>query len=66
MTSTRATPIQVYDGQILVGEIEDRGRHTVVAFRFDGVRRVKIGVFPDRRTAMRAVVGTPVPSREDA
>jgi hypothetical protein len=48
--------LAVYDGQTLLGEVEDRGRHTVLAFRFDGVRRIKVGVFPDRRTAMRAVV----------
>jgi hypothetical protein len=49
------TPLQIYDGQMLIGEIEDHGRRNVVAFKFEGTRRVKIGVFPTRIAAMRAV-----------
>jgi hypothetical protein len=55
MTSTRATPIQVYDGQTLVGEIEDRGRRKVVAFRLEGARRTEVGTYATRLEAMRAV-----------
>jgi hypothetical protein len=48
-------PLQVYDGQMLVGEVEDHGRGNVVAFRFDDSDRVEIGIFPTRLDAMRAV-----------
>jgi hypothetical protein len=47
--------LQVYDGQNLVGEIEDRGRGKVTAFRLRPKRRIKIGVFDDRTAAMRAI-----------
>ena len=49
-------PLQVHDGQTIVGEIDDHGRKNVVAFKFEGTRRVEIGVFPTRIAAMRAVV----------
>jgi hypothetical protein len=48
-------PLQVYDGQALIGEVEDHGRRNVVAFKFDGSCRVEIGIFPTRIEAMRAV-----------
>jgi hypothetical protein len=55
--------MQVYNGRVLVGEIEDHGRRTVVAFRFEGARRVKVGVYPTRTEAMRAVT-TRLPERD--
>jgi hypothetical protein len=51
-----ASRIAIYDGQELRGELEDCGRRRVVAFKIDGAKRVKVGIFPDRRTALRAVV----------
>jgi hypothetical protein len=48
-------PLQVYDGQKLIGEIEDFGRGNVTAHKFEGAARVKIGVFPTRIAAIRAV-----------
>ena len=50
-----AAPLQIYDGQMLVGEVEDHGRGNVVAFKFEGSGRVEIGIFPTRIDAMRAV-----------
>jgi hypothetical protein len=52
---TSKTALQVYSGQELIGEIEDRGRSNVVAFRFEGAKRVRIGTFPTRIAAMRAL-----------
>jgi hypothetical protein len=52
----KAQPLQVYDGQYLLGEIEDRGRGQVIAFKIEGTkRRIKVGVFPTRLLAMRAL-----------
>jgi hypothetical protein len=52
-----AATLQVYSGQRLVREIEDRGRGKVSAFRIEGTERcAKIGVFPTRIAAMRAVI----------
>jgi hypothetical protein len=48
-------PLQVYDGQKLIGEIEDFGRGSVTAHKFEGAARIKIGVFPTRIAAIRAV-----------
>jgi hypothetical protein len=48
-------PIQIYHGQLLVGEIEDYGRRNVMAFKFESSDRVEIGIFPTRLDAMRAV-----------
>jgi hypothetical protein len=45
--------LQVYSGQVLVGEIEDHGRGKVIAFRLDRRRRIKVGTFPTRIAAMR-------------
>jgi hypothetical protein len=61
-----AAPLQVYDGQLLLGEIEDHGRRNVVAFKIEGTkRRIKIGIFPTRILAMRAVAGSAELDRED-
>jgi hypothetical protein len=49
-------PLQVYDGQRLLGEIEDHGRGTVIAFRLVRRRRIKVGTYPTRIAAMRALV----------
>jgi hypothetical protein len=60
-------PLQVYDGQLLVGEIEDHGLGRVIAFRLDGRRRIEIGTFPTRIAAMRALAKpTERRAREDA
>jgi hypothetical protein len=47
--------LQVYDGQTLIGELEDSGRGVVAAFKFDRKRRIKIGTYPTRISAMRAI-----------
>jgi hypothetical protein len=48
-------PLQVYDGQKLIGELKDYGRGNVDAFGVDQGRRVKIGTFQNRTDAMRAI-----------
>jgi hypothetical protein len=63
MTSTRATPIQICNGQVVVGEIEDHGRRKVMAFRFEGARRIKVGIYATRLEAMRAVTMSPAAER---
>jgi hypothetical protein len=50
-----AMPLQLYSGQLLVGEIEDHGRGRVIAFRLDRRPRIKVGTFPMRIAAMRAL-----------
>jgi hypothetical protein len=53
---TSKSALQVYDGQALLGEIEDHGRRKVVAFKIsDTGRRTKVGAFPSRILAMRAL-----------
>jgi hypothetical protein len=52
--------LQVYNGRLLVGEIEDRGRGIVAAFKFDRKRRIEIGTYPTRIAAMRAIAMPPV------
>ena len=53
-------PLQVYDGQLLVGEIEDHGRGKVIAFRLDQRRRrIKVGTYPTRIAAMRVLASPP-------
>jgi hypothetical protein len=47
--------LMVYDGTEPLGEIEDRGRNDVRAWLGTGDDRVSLGVYPDRRTAMRSV-----------
>jgi hypothetical protein len=50
-------PMVVYDGdeRTVLGEIEDHGSE-VLAFVYSGdTRRIQIGFFADRRSAMRAV-----------
>jgi hypothetical protein len=51
----KSSPLQVYNGQLLVGEIEDRGRGIVAAFKFDRKRRIEIGTYRTRIAAMRAI-----------
>jgi hypothetical protein len=58
-------PLQVYDGQLLVGEIEDHGLGRVIAFRLDGRRRIEIGTFPTRIAALRALVKPIEPARQE-
>jgi hypothetical protein len=36
------TPLQVYDGQKLIGEVEDFGRGNVTAHKFEGAARVNL------------------------
>jgi hypothetical protein len=49
--------LAIYDGTRRVGELEDRGRGQVTAFKIDGTKRV-VGVYPTPTEAMRAVIGT--------
>jgi hypothetical protein len=46
----------IYDGRTPIGELEEHAapRH-VLAFTLTPAGRVKIGQFPDRRSAMRAI-----------
>jgi hypothetical protein len=53
--SKTVQPLQVYDGQKLIGELKDHGRGSVDAFGVDQSRRVKIGTFQNRTDAMRAI-----------
>jgi hypothetical protein len=55
--SASATPsvMTVYFGHISEGELEDHGPGDVRAWVGIGEDRVAIGVYPDRKTAMRAV-----------
>jgi hypothetical protein len=50
-------PLQLYDGQKLIGELKDYGRGNVDTFGVDQRRRVKIGTFQNRTDAMRAISG---------
>jgi len=50
-------PLSVYDGQLWIGEIEDRGRGRVTAYALREGNRVKIGTFETRADAMRAIGG---------
>jgi len=45
----------VYAGSVAIGEIEDHGRGRVIAYQHTPTTRLKIGEFPDRRSAMRAI-----------
>ena len=54
--------LMVYDGPVAIGEVEDHGRGRVIAYQHTATTRVKIGEFPDRVSAMRAVeVHSPLP-----
>jgi hypothetical protein len=58
---------QVYDGQELIGEIEDHGRRNVIAFKIEGTkRRIKVGTFPTRILAIRALSGAGERGQQDA
>jgi hypothetical protein len=45
----------VYNGQVAEGQIEDHGKAGVLAFVYRGARRVQLGIYADRKSAMRAV-----------
>jgi len=53
----------VYDGRTPIGELEQHAApRRVLAFTLAPTGRVRIGQFPDRRSAMRAVeIHSPVP-----
>lgn len=55
--SVTATPsvMVVYDGTRAIGEIEDHGRDDVRAWVGTGKSRRRLGAYPDRKSAMRAV-----------
>lgn len=55
--STTAKWLAEYDGRVCIGEIEEHGRGRVVAYAVGKRGRVKIGIFPSRVEAMRAVSG---------
>ena len=60
--SAPTSRLMVYDGAVAIGEIEDHGRGRVIAYQHTATTRVKIGEFPDRVSAMRAIsVHSPVP-----
>ena len=60
--SAPTSRLMVYDGAVAIGEIEQIGPRRVVAYRHTATTRVKIGEFPDRVSAMRAIsVHSPVP-----
>jgi hypothetical protein len=50
-----ATPMIVYAGTVALGEIEDHRRGDVRAWLGTGDERVSLGIYSDRKTAMRAV-----------
>jgi hypothetical protein len=54
----------VYDGTNHVGQIEDRGRGKVTAFRVGPKRRIKLGTFEDRTAAMRAIAAEAQPAKD--
>jgi hypothetical protein len=49
-------PMTIYDGTLPIGEIEDHGPRKILAFDLIAGERVALGTFPDRRSAMRAVI----------
>jgi len=51
--------LMVYDGPVAIGEVEDHGRGRVIAYQHTATTRVKIGEFPDRVSAMRAISAVP-------
>ena len=54
--SEKPSPMTVYDGQTAVGEVEDHGPRKILAFKTSPLgRRVALGTFGDRRSAIRAV-----------
>jgi hypothetical protein len=62
ISPTRTPVMRVYDGTVVVGEIEDHGNRCVIAYQITSAGRVAIGRFPDRRSAMRAIeVNSPTP-----
>jgi hypothetical protein len=61
----RAQLLAVYDGQTLIGQIDDHGRGSVAACAIRNDRRSTLGNFPNRAAAMRAI-GREVGKTEDA
>ena len=54
--SEKPSPMTVYDGQTAVGEVEDHGPRKILAFATSPLgRRIPLGTFGDRRSAVRAV-----------
>jgi hypothetical protein len=49
--------LSIYDGQVCVGEILDRGLGRVLAYQIGKGGRHKIATFAIRRDAMRALAG---------
>jgi hypothetical protein len=45
----------VYFGTRLDGEIEDHGKAGVIAYVFRNGKRIRLGIFADRRSAIAAV-----------
>jgi hypothetical protein len=62
LSSGPLSRLMVYDGQVAIGEVEDHGDRDIIAFQLTATGRVRIGTFPTRREAMRAVsVNSPNP-----
>jgi hypothetical protein len=66
--SLPTAPLQLYAGQLLIGEIRDHGGRKVTAVRIDSEgRRTPVGTFCTRIAAMRAIAaGTPVAPAQGA
>ena len=63
MSSGALSRLVVYDGRTPIGELEEHAPpRRIIAFQLTATSRVKIGEFPDRRSAMRAIeVHSPEP-----
>jgi hypothetical protein len=53
----RATVLSVYDSRNKIGELVERCPHQIEAIAIDGTKRKKLGIFPNRHKAMRALDG---------
>jgi hypothetical protein len=56
MSSAIPSLMTVYDGQKSLGQIRDHGRNRVLAWADIDGKRVALGHFADRKSAMAAVV----------
>jgi hypothetical protein len=52
-----ATVLFVYDSRNKIGELVERCPHQIEAIAIDGTKRKKLGIFPNRQEAARALDG---------
>jgi hypothetical protein len=52
-----AAVLSVYDSKNKIGELVERGPHQIEAIAIDGAKRKKLGIFPNRQEAARALDG---------